>query len=281
MAAPKHRPRYVAIRSRKYRTSRYAGQTRAYGNLRDHIRRTEELLGAGLTGLEGSVEKTDSVRRKLEGVKELGRARPLDKPMVAVRRKDDGEPVGITVDAYSGRLMLEAVEAYVAWQKRLRFHLYSILLAASWGAFETYITSALDELYSRRPELLISNDTLTVRDVMDNRTDILAYLTQRQLEKIGHMKIRDILEYLNSKTGFNLSEPTRKRLYEIYQLRNIIAHNSGVVRRKLSEQLPRQVKQVKGELRITKAYLCDIITFLLRVAERLERHFVNKYYRAA
>jgi hypothetical protein len=64
-----------------------------------------------------------------------------------------------------------------------------------------------------------------------------------------------------------------------YLIRNIVAHNTGLVRQSLRKSLPRTVAMAGDELRITKAFLENMIKVLERTEQQIERKVVLKFFK--
>jgi hypothetical protein len=263
--------------AKKKRTP-FRGVTRAFRRFERISNRTKDLLKAGLTGLEQEREKIDEVLKKFSAVKGTPGRRAKDYvPTVRSQRTHDGQQE-FELDVRSAQLIKNALAFNIAHVEALRFHLYSILAVSIWGAFETYVVMMLEELYRKRPEILKSNEQVSVKDTFDHREDILSFLIERQLGIVGHWKLADVLDYLDKRIGFQPTAVFANQLPTYYLIRNIFAHNSGVVRPALRKSVPASIKVVDEELRVTKAFLLTMLRDIGRAVAAIERHVARKFY---
>jgi hypothetical protein len=199
------------------------------------------------------------------------------KPQVTTKRLTDDE-FELTMDMRSGQLLRQALQLSLGRHKALRFHFYSILVVYLWGTYETYLSMLFEELYRKRPELLISNETLTYRDAVEKRDDLISLLVEKQLERIGRFTLTESLKYLQDRINFQLKHTAQKDLADFYLVRNIIAHSTGILRPAQTKSLPRDTSADKGELRVTKTFLVRMLERLDRVVRAIEKHVGSKFY---
>ena len=64
----------------------------------------------------------------------------------------------------------------------------------------------------------------------------------------------------------------------IYLIRNIIAHNSGILRPGQEQLLPRDTAVKERELRISRTYLKRIHSLIKASIDILEKHVVKKFF---
>jgi hypothetical protein len=53
------------------------------------------------------------------------------------------------------------------------------------GSFETYIQGLLKEIYTKHPDRLQSDRSMTIRQVVERRDDILEFLIDQEIAHIG------------------------------------------------------------------------------------------------
>jgi hypothetical protein len=254
--------------------------TVAYTRFDYSLWRTQELLEAGLSGLANKVEGLDELIEKFKIAHEVPGPVPKDyEPDVQIHPQDDSERFTLTLDGGSAWLCRKTLEASRAEQRKLRFHLYSILTVAIWGAFETYAVMLFEELYRERPQLLKSSEVITFEQVIDHDMDVVDYLIERQLDKIGHFTLRETLKYMEDRIGFQFSTAVQRRLDDLYLVRNIIAHNTGIVRSDVRDRVPKSLGITNNELRITKAFLESMMNTIRKSVQAIEEHVVKKFYR--
>lgn len=267
--------------ARKSRTTRppdYLGRTLAYQRYRQCARRTRDLLNAGLLGLSEKGLPLEEVRAKLAGVKGIPGRAPKDyEPEVAVTRKGEDNLL-LTMDPRFAVLLRSIVESAVGQNRELRFHFYAILAVYAWGTYETYLTMLFDELYAKRPQLMISNETITYRDVVENRERLIPHLVEQQLDRLGRMSFAESTKYLRDRISYTISDATKHKMASFYVVRNVVAHSTGILRPGTAKSLPRGTSAVGGELRITRSFLLRMLTQLDRHVTLLERHVEKKFF---
>src|SRR3972149_7434089 len=240
----------------------FTGRTLAFRRFYLSLLRVEDLADAGLSGLSDLAEET---------------AEAMD--IVLGRAIADGSTEPIKLDKKTASVVKSSMRQRRADQLKLRFHFYSLLVVAVWGAFESYFLMLFDELYRLRPQLLKSDETITFRDVVDYREGILDHLIERQQDRIGHFGPRETFKYLEERLNFSFSKSQQEYLLEMYLIRNIIAHNTGIVGRGIRRRLPESLFIENDEIRVSKAYLYKMIKNVQRSVIGIEKHVIMKFYK--
>ena len=250
----------------------------AYRRFHEHVWKTDTLLNVGLSGLSGKVEQFDEILKKFDPVKlPRGRLPKSFEPDVEAKPLPQGG-LQLSMDDRTAAFLFKVVDSARDKHSKLRFHLYSILAVSLWGAFETYLAMLFGELFEKRPELLKSNEQLTFKEAVEHNANLLGFLTQRQLEKIGHLKLKDLSDYLAGRIGFKLTSSDVAKLDPLYVVRNVVAHNSGIVRSDADKRIPPTLGIQNGELRVTKPFVHEMALKIERVVTRIERHVGRKFY---
>jgi hypothetical protein len=264
----------------KKRSRRYRGRTEASSRFSTTSQRTRELLAIGLAGHKQSGTSYDQILRKFEGAKGI-RGRPPRgyQPSIEARRIAD-DKLEMSLDMRTAAHIRAAIQFAIRQHALLRFHLYSIILVYAWGALETYLTMVFEEICRRQPQLLKSGEMIAIADVVEKRDSLLDYLIGRQTEKIGNYGLKDLLGFLRDRINYAPSPLEIASLEEIYLLRNIIAHRTGVLRPNQRQLLPQGVAAAGNELRIGKEYLQRALGRIDRAVTRIERHIARKFYRS-
>jgi hypothetical protein len=258
----------------------FYGRTNAYRNFSDEIWKTRKLLEYGLSGITGNIKELDALIEKLRVAKGTRGRIPKDyKPDIKAVKTNENEEMQISLDsrtAFMARKMLETSRGH---DSALRFHFYAILAVSIWGAFETYLVMLFEELYETRPELLKSEESVTYKDAIDHRDNILGLIIERQLDKIGHFTLREMLKHLNNKINFNFSEAKQTTLSNFYLIRNIIAHNSGIVQGSIVAKLPQTILVKDKRIQITKAYLEGMLKTTEKNVRDIEKYVSAKFFK--
>lgn len=261
-----------------HKKRKYQGKTKAYLRFNESLWRTSELLDASVHGLTEKQKSFDAILAKFDKLKPIRGPIPKGhKPTISHSRLKSGS-IRLVIDDRTASHLKKVLELSISKRQTLRFHLYSILAVSIWGAFETYVTMLLEELYQKRPELLKSSEPITQAEAIDNREDVISFIAERQLEKVGHFTLVDTIEYLQKRLGTTVPSARRARLEEFYLVRNIIAHNTGLPRPRLLNSLPKELSVSKGELRVTKEYLKGMVNVIRASVIKIERQIDKKFF---
>ncbi|MGN8229699.1 hypothetical protein [Paenibacillus polymyxa] len=235
--------------SQKYKYT--CGATFAYDRFVLNFRRINSLLEVGLFGLSNRLGMIEEIIQKLDNPVFEESARDKEKKLERVQ--DDKYVLHLTEKEIS--VVNEAMEYSHKEHSILDSYLYSILIVYIWGLFETYFSMLFEELFTMKPELLKSKDVINFDDLISNIDNPIKLLIERELNKVGHFKIKDLLVYLQNKLNFEIEVVNEKKLKELYLTRNIIAHNTGIIRSDIRKEVPKELVSDNGEITISKEYL--------------------------
>ncbi len=265
---------------RNTKRQRYLGRTSAYRRLLLNQQRTRMLLELGILGLEAQLGKLTPVERQLSAARAPKGRRPKgDQREISVARTDDGR-VSLKLDAWTASALRRLVGTAQREQREMRFHHYAVLAVHTWGTYETYLTMLFEELFVRRPQLLIANETITLKEAIEHRDDIVAYLTSRQLERVGRLSFGETTKYLKERLNYEMRATSERQLGAYYLVRNIVAHNTGRLRAGQAKALPLGISAAADELRVTKAGLVRMLDSVAKTATSIERHVEHKFFKA-
>jgi hypothetical protein len=257
---------------------KYRGRTKAYLRFYESLWRTSDLLDASVHGLTEKQKSLDDILSKFDTLNPIRGPVPKDhKPTISTLKLKSGG-IKMTIDVRTANHLKKILELGSSKHQTLRFHLYSIIAVSIWGAFETYVTMLLEELYQKRPELLKSSEPVTQAEVIENRENIISFIAERQLDKVGHFTLVDTIEYFQKRLGITVASTMKERLQEFYLVRNVIAHNTGLPRPKLLKRLPKELSISKGELRVTKEYLKGMVNSIRASVVKIERQIDAKFF---
>jgi hypothetical protein len=199
-------------------------------------------------------------------------------------REPDPPTAGITVKELSftkGEMLVirKALRTSPGERGTVRFHLYAVLTVWVWGMLETYVGMLLDHLYRLRPELLSTRDAVPASDVVRHRADVVGFLVDWQLDRVGHLTFAGLLGYLKDRLNFEVGDKQAQALERAYFIRNVVAHSAGLVRKPQVGALPVGLRTVEGELRITSRLLRSMLDDIRRFVVHLERHVEGKFFK--
>jgi hypothetical protein len=116
-----------------------------------------------------------------------------------------------------------------------------------------------------------------IAEAVKNRNELMAFLIERQLVLIGHLTINELIKFSEKKLKFKYTSSQATKLNGIYLVRNIIAHNTDLVRPSHRSKLPETIRLVKNELRVTDAYLRSAANTIESCVLRIEKHVMRKF----
>ena len=253
-------------------------ETAAYHRFRILMSRTDKLIQLGGIGIDQKKEQLDEILFKFRNVKgKPGKIPSNFKPEISVTNDDNDDTVDLTVDERTAYIMKQSLEKGLSTTEELHNHLYSIYLVYMWGAFETYLVMMFEELFKKKPEMLKSNETISYSEIIENKTNVLRFVIDNELDKIGHFSLDKHIEYLSKKINFKIKEVDKSKLNQTYLLRNIIAHNTGIVPNRMKSKIPKSLKVKNSELFISKKYLESEMKTVKKTVSEIERHVQLKF----
>lgn len=258
----------------------YLGVTLAYRRFSMTTWKTESLLDLGVVGINEKVDGTyTDLLGKLEDVKGVPGPKPKSyEPQFETKKSKDGN-IELTMDARSANFIKNAIEADRKRHDDLRFFLYSNIFVSVWGAFETYSQMLFEEILSSKPEMLKSNEVITLNDVVSNRSSIVEMLVEKQVETIGHFKIDDLLKYYKKKVNYSPTPLQTRKIRDYYFVRNVIAHKSGILRESQRGKLPSGVKVSSDEIQLSEAFLKRAIKDIEKIVKDIELVIEDKFFK--
>jgi hypothetical protein len=208
-----------------------------------------------------------------------GRRPKAHQPSVKSTRLESNN-LQLEMDQRSAYELKQLLERFRKDHDDLRYFHYANLAVALWAAFETYSTTLFEQLYRERPDLLKSSELIQVKDAVEHRTTILDYLIERQLDAIGHLKLKDVLEYYKKRLGIEVPDTRAKTLEKYYFLRNVVAHKTGLVRPTQRLKTQGDVHIVGDEIRVSKTFLLRMANVLESTVRLIETRVIEQFYKA-
>ncbi|MCF6260714.1 MAG: hypothetical protein L3J98_11245 [Gammaproteobacteria bacterium] len=258
----------------------YIGKTLAYKRFNIALWKTESLLELGVVGINDKVEEgyTDLLEKFVD-VKGIPGPKPKKhEPKIESKKTEDGK-IELSLDARTAQFLKNLLEEDKKRHDELRFFLYSNIFISVWGALETYSQMLFEELLSKKPEMLKSNEVMLIKDVVSNRASIIEYLVERQVEAIGHFSVDELISYYKKKVNYSASAAQSKKMKDYYFVRNVIAHKSGIIRESQRSKLPAGVKVIKDEIQISEVFLRRTIKDMKNFVKNIEMTIEEKFYK--
>ncbi len=253
--------------------------TKALYVFEDILWKIEKLVELGVVGIDKELD--DGPRKflaELDHVKGSRGPRPKSyKPEIESIRDKDGEVVSLVVDKRTAFTMKKSLEWDVKRHEDLRYFLNGSLAIILWGAFETYNELVFEQVLRQKPEILCSNEKVDVKDVIENKDSILDFLIERQLVNLGHSGLDETISYYQKRLGINISTSQANQLAKYYEVRNLLAHKTGIVRKGQKLKFSTDFSIVGDEVRISKSFLNKMTKDIERVTRNIEAKVVSKF----
>jgi hypothetical protein len=254
-------------------------ESRAYLRFKLIIGRTTLIQEKGVAGIDLDLKLFNKGLELVKDVKGIPGRRTKDyKPELKVTKNGKGEVTSLEMDLRSAYMLKNIIAKVSKNTEDIKNILYSILITYLWSAFETYLTMLLREIFEKRIELLKSSESITKQAVIENITDIAEYLIEAEIDKIEHFTLNNSLSYLESRINFKYSQSMIDFLSDLYLLRNIVAHNTGIIKLKKRTKLNRKIKIIDNEIVISKTYFLFALTKMRACIDLLEKHVQEKFF---
>lgn len=253
--------------------------TEAYWRLRSTILKIENLLGVSLRGLDVVKEHHDSLLAKFKNA-ENDPDTILDDDEAPFLKKNENGNYTFRMNKSDLKVFQNAMEFSRKEHDDLDKYIYSILVVFIWGAFETYLNQAFSEVFRVQPSILKNNNvSFTSSDIIDNINDPLELIINKEIDKIGHFKLKDWAKYLKNNIKLDFDETFYNELSGIYLVRNIVAHNTGIVRADQLDKIPNDLSIQDGEIVVSEQYLKKSLKSINKAVKDIETVIREKFYK--
>lgn len=241
------------------------------------------MIDLGVVGIDDKLNNTiHPLSKKFESIK--GRPGPIPKnysPDIKSSRPpdfQDKDSITFEMDERSAFILKGVIESHKKKHNELKYFFYANLATSLWASFETYNTVLFEQIFKEKPEILKSSEQITIKEAIENKENIVDFLAERQLDIIGHFKLKEIVEYYKKRTGIDISNAHIRRLEKYYLLRNLIAHKNGLVREKQKIKVQEDLRIVGDEIRISKTFLLRMAATLDSTVRNIEVMAIKKYF---
>jgi hypothetical protein len=252
--------------------------TRAYINFRFSIRKTETILKLGISGISEEKTRVSVLLQKLDSPEPVTSDEERQIRLGKIKTENGQTLFRLRFTADELKVVRDAVGHVLKQTGDLSFHLHGILLVAIWGSFETYIQGMLSEIYIKHPDRLASDRSLTIKQVVEARDDVIGFLIDQEIAHLGALHLADVFRYLKSKVLFDFSETRRSELMELYFLRNVFAHNTGFVRAGQTHLVPSEIEVIDDQIKIPHSYLLSAVERVEASVDELERYILKRWF---
>lgn len=132
-----------------------------------------------------------------------------------------------------------------------------LILTRYIDSYLTFLSELLHEVLLVRPEILSSQEQVTLKDALRHETmeDLVAFLADRKVSRLSFMGLSDIEDYFRQHLGLSLVSDSSlaEHLREWVALRNLLTHRRGIVdQRALASGLPLDQYKVGDRVRVSR-----------------------------
>ncbi|MFB0845746.1 hypothetical protein [Paenibacillus oleatilyticus] len=243
------------------------------------FRRTKLLKDIALAELTNRIDQITGLLRKISNAEEIASTdEASDYGNEVIIDETGNQLTRVTLTENELNFLHDTMDFSHKEHVILDTYLYSVLIVFIWGAFETYNSSLFKELFTIKPEMLKSNETVKYDELLSNLDNPIKLLIGKELAKIGHFKLKELLNYLDSKLNVKMDNSIVEKLHEIYLVRNIIAHNTGFVRDEFLQSIPTNIKTIDNEIIVTEEYFEEAIVHIRDAVELIEAKVKKSFF---
>lgn len=157
--------------------------------------------------------------------------------------------------------------------------LMRILFSSCADNFETYLSDLLYEIYLANPSTLKSNQTVTIKEVLDcaDMQEFVNYWAKKKLGKLQRGSVKGFIADNSQIKDLNvMTEPQQEDIEKILQIRHLYAHRNGIIDERFLQFYPGQFNP-NDEHQMTIEVVLDKLLYLSETVDRIDKAAVNKY----
>jgi len=148
--------------------------------------------------------------------------------------------------------------------------------------FLNYVSDSLAMLFTKRPEMLKSEGTLTYKEVLEypTREELIAAITERKVIALSFKGLRDLNDDLEKRYALSLFpiSANLERAVILVEKRNLIAHNRGIVNRRYLQNVPSATEKLGDKLSFPQKYVLEEQRFLSDSVTDIADRVLNKFF---
>lgn len=156
--------------------------------------------------------------------------------------------------------------------------LMRILFSSCADNFETYLSDLLYEIYLSKPETLKSDETVTIKEVLDcvDLQEFTNYFAKKKLSKLKRGSVTAFLSENKQIEKLNaVSTEQQKEIERILQIRHLYAHNNGITDEKFLKYFPEYNLNDQHEMSVDKMLV--YLDYLSTVVAQIDTAAINKF----
>ncbi len=166
----------------------------------------------------------------------------------------------------------------------LRSHasiIFQVYLSRGYDNYLLYISDLLAEIFVHRPETLRTSEQVRIEDVLIHHSmqSFIKTLAEKRVYNLVNDGIRKLAEYVSKRMGFPLFDSDEKlsEMIEIGAVRNVIAHNRGVVDQRFTERVPNRKWRVGQPVPLTEEYVQDAMNTMNASVADIDFRVIEKF----
>jgi hypothetical protein len=164
----------------------------------------------------------------------------------------------------------------------LRSHadsIFQVFLSRAYDNYLVYISELLAEIFACRPEILRTSEEVRVDEVLshDSMQSFIKSLAEKRVYNLVNDGIKKLEEYVSKRMGFGLFDSKLDEMNEIGAIRNVIAHNRGVVDKRFVERVQKRKWSVGQSVPLTEGYLLGAINTMTASVTDIDRRAIEKF----
>lgn len=156
--------------------------------------------------------------------------------------------------------------------------LMRILFSSCADTFETFMSDLLYEIYLAKPQILKSDASVTVREVLDcsDMQEFISRYAKEKLKKLQRGSVKGFIADNPAIKSLNVFDGTRQaEIEKILQIRHLYTHQNGIVDDKFQKWFP--AAKPNHEYRMTLDEFLDRLEYLAQAIEAVDeaarKHF--------
>lgn len=157
--------------------------------------------------------------------------------------------------------------------------LFRILFSSFVDNFEAYLSDLLYEIFLAKPEVLKSNQTVTIEEVL-NCSDIqefIEYWSKQKISKLQKGSVKGFIKENKQIRELNVIEETEQiEIEKILQIRHLFTHRNGVIDEKFLQFFSGE-HSINTEFQISVSEFCDKLSYLIDIVKRIDIEAQEKY----
>jgi len=155
------------------------------------------------------------------------------------------------------------------------------ILSRGVDVFLTYLSELLEAIFQYRPEMLKESGEISVAEVLQHSTmeEFVKQLIERRVHSLSYKSLSDLDSHLLKTTGLQLFEdtPTRDRMVMLVEIRNIIAHNYGVINKIFCSRVPGYASQLGDKIVLDRNETNETLGMMRQCVRNLDDRAVAKF----